>query len=112
MCAIILQVSDTQQQESHVEREEEEKEGDGGSERAEKQQEGEDEPAHEEETEGVEECGFAALHECRFDLEASGGQDDGEGEPETSVGGEGGGTEGVTYGHFPLRVLAIALVEL
>jgi hypothetical protein len=101
MFAIVLQVSNTQQQERHGERKEQEEEGDSGSERAEKQDESEDEPAHEEQAEGVKERSFGFGGELGFDVDWAGDEYDGEGDPEAAVGGEGGGAEGVAYGHFP-----------
>ena len=59
--AVVLEVANTEHEECHVEREEEEKEGHGGSEGAEQQKEGKDEPAHEEETEGVQESSLADI---------------------------------------------------
>ena len=52
---VILEVTDSEHEEGHIERKKQEEESHSRSERAEQQEEGEDEPAHQEETEGVEE---------------------------------------------------------
>lgn len=98
-----LEVADGEQEEGHVEEEEQQEEGDGGAQGAEHEDGGEDEPAREEEAKGVGEVvGAGGLGGVRADdVEAAGGQDDGEGEPEAAVGGERGGTEGVANSHFP-----------
>lgn len=95
-------MAQAEQQEGHGEGEEQREEGDGGAERAEKQDEGEDEPAHEIETHGVEEVRLvAALSKALLDAKAARGEDDGEGDPETTVRGESSSTESVTDSHFP-----------
>lgn len=67
---------------------------------------------HEEEAEGVEKGKLALLaHVCLLDLEATGCQDDSEGEPETAVRGEGGGTEGIADGHFPISRPIISIIS-
>ena len=99
--AVVLEIADAEEEEGEVKGEEEGEEGDGGAQGAEQEDEGEDEPAHQVQAEGVEEGSFAELDERRLDLKAAGGEDDGEGDPETSVGGECGGTESVADGHFP-----------
>lgn len=97
-------MADGQKEESEVEREEEQEEGDGGAQRAEQQDGREDEPAGEEEAEGVVEV--VDVRGARLvrgsDVEATGGEHDTDGDPEASVGGESCGTEGVSYGHFPV----------
>lgn len=47
------------------------------------------------------ECLRTCLLEQTLNLEAAWSEDDSEGEPETAVGGERCGTEGVAYCHFP-----------
>lgn len=102
MLAIVLQVADTQQQESQVEGEEQEEKGDCRLQSAEEEDEGEDEPADEEQADVVEQAaGALGFFQGGFDGEAAGGEEDGEGDPETAVGGEGGGAEGVADCHFP-----------
>lgn len=96
-----MQVPDPQQHERHIEAEEQGEEGDGGAQRTDQEEEGEDEPAYEVQTELVGEGVGARGREGFFDLETARGQDDGEGDPEAAVGGEGGGAEGVAHGHFP-----------
>ena len=51
--------------------------------------------------EGIIEIPRACFFERGDDFESAWGEDDSEGEPEAAVGGEGGGAEGVAYGHFP-----------
>lgn len=101
---VALEVTDTEQQEGDIEEEEQEEESHGGSQGAEQQDGGEDEPAHEEKTEGVLEHGGLAtvgFDESFLDVETTGGQDNGEGDPETTIGGQSSGTKGVTDSHFP-----------
>lgn len=59
---------------------------------------------HQEKTHGVIEFGriVACLAESLANLEPTGGQDDSEGDPETTVGGESSSTESVTDSHFPI----------
>lgn len=59
---------------------------------------------HQEKTHGVIEFGriTACLAESLANLEPTGGQDDSEGDPETTVGGESSGTKSVTDSHFPI----------
>lgn len=59
---------------------------------------------HQEKTHGVIEFGSitACLAESLTDLEPTGGQDDSEGDPETTVGGESSSTKSVTDSHFPI----------
>jgi hypothetical protein len=99
-----LQVADGQKEESEVERKEEHEKGDGGAQSAEQQDSREDEPAGEEEAEGVVEVvDVRGGRRVRgYDVEAAGGEHDADGDPEASVGGESCGTEGVSYGHFPV----------
>lgn len=128
-----LQVGNTEQEEGQVQGEEQQEEGDGGLEGAEQHDGGEDEPAllrhcqrgdllridylvekrnrghkkthHQEKTHGVIELGriIAGLAESLTNLEPTGGQDDSEREPETTVGGESSSTESVTDSHFPKK---------
>ncbi len=59
---------------------------------------------HKEEAEGVVELRCAAAFagfEGGDDLEAAGGEDDAEGDPESAIRGESGGTKGVSDCHFP-----------
>lgn len=92
-------MSDSKEEEGEIEGEEEQEEGDGGAESADQEDGGEDEPAGKVETNGVVEVVLVLVRIA--DGEAAGGQDDGEGEPETTVGGESSGTKGVADGHFP-----------
>lgn len=59
---------------------------------------------HQEKTHGVIEFGSitACLAESLTNLEPTGGQDDSEGDPETTVGGESSSTKSVTDSHFPI----------
>jgi hypothetical protein len=59
---------------------------------------------HQEKTHGVIELGRirAGLAESFANLEPTGGQDDSERDPETTVGGESSSTESVTDSHFPI----------
>lgn len=98
-------VPEREEQEGHVKREEEEEEGDGRTQRGHEQDGGEDEPAEEEEAEGIAEVLGAGVGSG--DVESTGRQGDGDGDPETTVGRESGSTEGVADGHFP----AIGLVD-
>lgn len=120
-----VEVADSEQQEGEVEPEEEREEGDGRTEGEEQEDGGEDEPAldwssdqyrslgrrlplhvetyEEEEAKGVVKGRRSAFgFDGRGDLESTGGQDDGEGKPESTVGRERRGTEGVADGHFPV----------
>ena len=65
---VVLEVPNTEKQKSHIESEEEEEERNGRSKRAEEQDEGEDEPAHKEKTERVEESGFRLGDELRLNV--------------------------------------------
>jgi len=78
MFAVVLEVANAQQQERHGEREEQEEEGNSRPECAEKQDECENKPAHEEQAEGVEECGFGFGSELSFDVDGAGDEHDGE----------------------------------
>jgi len=62
---------------------------------------------HQEKTEGVQERGGAVRRQSGFDLETAGGQDDGDGDPETTVGRERRGTESVADRHFPRFTVSI-----
>jgi hypothetical protein len=67
---------------------------------------------HQEETHGVIEFG-GVIRGCAkrlFDLESTGGQDDSESEPETTVRGQSSGTESVTNSHFPRTRIVLAEV--
>lgn len=101
---VVVDVSNTQQEEGQIQGEEQGEEGNSGAEGAEDQDGGEDEPAHQEETHGV--CERDGP-KTRLDFEATRGQNNGKREPETAVRGESSGTEGVTNGHFP----GISLVD-
>jgi hypothetical protein len=97
-----LQVTNTKQQEGQVQEQEEAEEGDSGPQGAEQQDGGEDEPAQQVQSHRVVEHGGATGgFNRRLDLEPTGGQDNGERDPETSVGGQSSGTEGVSDSHFP-----------
>lgn len=88
-----------QEQEGQVQGEEEREEHDGGAQGAKQQDGGEDEPARQEEADGAVDVGaFVGVRDAE-----AGGEDQGVGDPETAVGREGSGTEGVTNGHFPIR---------
>lgn len=97
-----MQMSDSEEEEGEIESEEQQEEGDGGAERADQKDGGEDEPAGEVEANGVVEVVLVLVGVS--DGEAAGGQDDGEGEPEAAVGGESSGTKGVADGHFPVII--------
>lgn len=99
---VALDVTDTEQEEGQVQEEEKQEEGHGGTEGAEEQDGGEDEPAHQVETERVVVHGFSTfLGQGLHDFKATGSQDDRERQPETSVGGQCSSTERVTNSHFP-----------
>ncbi|KAH8695133.1 hypothetical protein BGW36DRAFT_429020 [Talaromyces proteolyticus] len=91
--ALAVQVAEGEEEEGEVEEEEEQEEGDSGAQGA------EDEDGAEGVGEVVDAGGVIGIG--GDDIEASGGEDDGEGEPEAAVGSECGSTEGVTDGHFP-----------
>lgn len=96
------QVANTQQQEGDVQEEEQQEEGNGRAEGAEQQDGGEDEPAHQEQTHRViEEVGTTVLLERRHNFEATGSQNNSEGNPETTVRGQSSGTKSVSDSHFP-----------
>lgn len=97
----MFKVTNTKEQESEVKSEEKQEECDGRSERAHQQDEGEDEPAHQEESESVVESSRGTATVGRDDVEATGSQDDREGNPETTVGGESSSTESVAAGNLP-----------
>lgn len=69
---------------------------------------------HQEETEGVIELGSVTTGaESLLDLETTGSQDNGERQPETTVGRESSSTESVTNSHFPASaVLAQGQLEI
>lgn len=107
---VTLDVPDTKQQEGQVEEEEQQEEGHGGTESAEQQDGGEDEPAHQVQTERVVvHRGLATsfLFQRRHDFKATGGQDNRERQPETSVRRQGSSTESVTNSHFPFRLISV-----
>lgn len=81
----MLEVSNTQHQEGNVEGEEEREEGHSGAEGTDEEESREDEPAEEVETEGVEEEIGSVCLKILLDVEAAGGEDDGERQPEASV---------------------------
>lgn len=117
-----LQVTNTKQQEGQVQEQEEAEEGDSGSQSAEQQDGGKDEPAlrrivnatlilpaidqayqQVQSHRVVKHGGATGGFNRRLDLEPTGGQDNGERDPETSVGGQSSGTEGVSDSHFPIN---------
>lgn len=117
-----LQVTNTKQQEGQVQEQEEAEEGDSGSQSAEQQDGGENEPAlrrivsaalilpaidqayqQVQSHRVVKHGGATGGFNRRLDLEPTGGQDNGERDPETSVGGQSSGTEGVSDSHFPIN---------
>lgn len=100
--AAVVQVSESEHQECHVEGEEEQEEGHGGSQGADEHEEGEDEPAHEVDAERVEEGRGRFGFECLHDLESTGGQNDGGTDPEATVRRKSSCTEGVTGSDFPV----------
>jgi hypothetical protein len=83
--AAVLQVCEAEEQECQVKRKEEGEESDGRAESADQQQEGEDEPAHEIESERVEEWVWGVCFQCRRNLEAARCQNDGCANPEAAV---------------------------
>lgn len=99
--AAVHQICKTEHEERQVKCEEEQEEGHGRAEGADEQQEGEDEPGHEVESEGVEERIGRFCLERFHDFETTGGQNDGSADPETAVRGERGGTKGVAESNFP-----------
>ena len=122
-----LQVTNTKQQEGQVQEQEEAEEGDSGSQSAEQQDGGKDEPAlrrivsamlilpaidqayqQVQSHRVVKHGGATGGFNRRLDLEPTGGQDDSESEPETTVGGESSSTESVTDSHFPKKKRKIA----
>lgn len=58
------------------------------------------------ETERVQEHGAGATAECGDDTKATRSKGNANGDPETTVGGERSGTEGVSDSHFP-RALSV-----
>lgn len=63
---------------------------------------------HQEQTEGIVEHGGSAvvsLDNSRLDVETTGGQDDSEGDPETTIRGQSSGTKSVTDSHFPEKTM-------
>jgi hypothetical protein len=115
------EVTDTKQQEGEIQREEEGEERDGGSQGANQKDEGKDEPAlplsacsslsswnasyHQEDTQRVIEHGRAAFigrYESGLNIKSTGGEDDGESNPETTIRRQSSGTKRVSNGHFPV----------
>lgn len=66
---------------------------------------------HQEQTEGVVEVLTARATQARRNLEPTGGQDDSEREPETTIRRQSSSTKGVTNSHFPAKALAHATRE-
>lgn len=118
------EVGEAEAQEGEVEGEEEEEEGHGRSQGTNQQERGEDEPAlkqrvssrshqfeaghasrthHQVEAERCQERRGAGRFEIGDDVEASRRQDDRRADPESTVRGQRGRTEGVTDGHFPAQ---------
>lgn len=98
-----------EEQEGQVEGEEEEEEHDGGPQGAQEQDEGEDEPARQEEAQHGGDLGRVCVgvdHAERW------GENQGVGDPETAVRGQGSGTKGVAYGHFPIRRESVSSVSI
>lgn len=100
-------VSNSQEEEGHVESEEQQEEGDGRAECAEEEESGEDEPSSEEESNSMVKIVVRVLLGVSSgDGEATWGVDDGVRDPETSVRRESSSTESVSDGHFPVTLLA------
>lgn len=100
-----------EEEEGQVQGEEEREEGHGRLEGAQEQDGGEDEPAGQEEADrGLDVVRVGGIWP-RFgqDLPGLGCLEEGVGDPEAAVGGEGGGTEGVADGHFPIVRLSQSL---
>lgn len=129
----LLQVSDTEQEEGQVQEEEQQEEGDGRFEGANQHDGGKDEPTlwevsdrdrgssrlrvdaiwkgltyHQEQTEGIVEFGGVCGQQFVFDLKSTGGQNNGEGEPEATVRGQSSCTKSVTDSHFPANATVSA----
>ena len=129
---IVVEVGDGKEEKGEVEGEEEGEECDSGFEGAQEEDEGEDEPALPanwleckilgrvvgevfvgggrgayEEIEGervVKGLNTTLSLNCLDDLKSTGSQDDGKGEPEAAVRGEGCGAKGVANCHFPAKI--------
>jgi len=84
--ATVVKVANSEKEESQIKREEEREEGQSRSQGTDEEEEGENEPSHKVKAERVQERGHAERFEIRGDLEASGSEDDSEGEPESAVG--------------------------
>ena len=65
---------------------------------------------HQEDTHRVIE--FRAFAVRGLNLETTGSQDNGEGQPETTIGREGSSTESVTSSHFPTPVSIIHIIYI
>lgn len=95
---VLCELGAEEEEEGKVQGEEEAEEHDGGAQGAQQQDGGKDEPA------GQEEANSAGLGAGLLvgvgDLEG-GREDEGVRDPEATVGREGGGTKGVSYGHLP-----------
>lgn len=118
-----MQVADAEQEEGKIQREEQEEESDGRPQRCEQEDCREDEPAlddfrvttrfscsqrtgayHEYKAKRVEKgWGSSCFFDAGGDLKPTGGQNDGEREPEPAVGRQRGGAESIAYSHFPAR---------
>lgn len=107
-----MKIANAKHEKGQIEREKEGKERHSGAESAHQEKRGEDEPTHKVQAEGVEEGSLADLSKTGLDGETTGGQNDGERQPETSVGGEGGSTESVADSHFPGVVLEESKVRM
>lgn len=102
------EMAETEHEEGEIESEEEGEEGDGGFHGAEKEEEGKDEPAHKIEAEDVLEfrsgVGLGDAKPWSVDHAPR--------DPETTVGREGGGGEGVAASHFPHTSKKLNLISM
>ena len=81
-----MKITDAEHEEGQVKGKEEGEECNGRAERANEQERCENEPTHQIQAKRVEESSLADFGETGLDGETTGGEDDGEGQPETSVG--------------------------
>lgn len=109
-----LEVTNTEEEEGQIQEEEEEEECDSRAERANEQDEGKDEPAHQEQTERIGEVVDASSITSvgSLDVEATRSQNNGESNPETTVGGESSGTKSVSNSHFPRKLSDILVSRM
>jgi hypothetical protein len=95
------EVANGQKQEGEIQEEKEQEEGNGRSKGADQQDGREDPPANKEETEDTEEGVAAFSRVSGTNLKSTRGQDDSEGDPESTVRRESCSTKGISNRHFP-----------